>query len=70
MHPAAESINCLNVLHPCCFTDVLDDLNDHDALYITEEDAYERCEALARCVRVSMPAAVAMLCTRPHGSCL
>jgi hypothetical protein len=29
--------------------DVLDDLNNHDALFITEEGEYERCEAMARC---------------------
>lgn len=34
--------------HPAA--DVLDELNDHDALFIVEKDAYERCEALARFV--------------------
>jgi hypothetical protein len=33
-----------------CIADVLEDLSDHDALFIAEEDAYERCEALARLV--------------------
>jgi hypothetical protein len=28
-------------------TGVLEDLGDNDALFITEDDTYERCEALA-----------------------
>jgi hypothetical protein len=33
----------------CTAADILEDLSDHDALYITEDTIYQRCEALARC---------------------
>jgi hypothetical protein len=53
-HPTDSSIRALQThcCSPACVSaaDVLDDLNDHDALFIVEEDAYERCEALARFV--------------------
>lgn len=42
-----------------CVADVLEDLSDHDALFIAEADAYERCQALARSVLV--PTAVHLL---------
>jgi hypothetical protein len=42
--------------------DVLDDLNNHDALYITEDGEYERCEAMARWVRLCSTQAATDLC--------
>lgn len=51
---AGSGLVCLLLPQPttllllASLADVLDDLSEHDALFITEEDAYERCQDLAR----------------------
>jgi hypothetical protein len=47
---AATAAAIMGVRLSCCTpADILDDLSDHDALFIAEDDNYERCEGLARC---------------------